>query len=109
VGDTRSAKETKRKEYLEYVSPSQDSSSSPFRPEAMAEFKDSLRALSLNADDVDGIREVSAGSRYLVHSCIPLSYRLAISLPNQRTSDELSAQALTEDCFKTSLRSRWRR
>lgn len=75
----------------------------------MAEFKDSLRALSLNADDVDGIREVSADNRWLVHSCMSLSNRIAISLPNQRTSEESSAPALTEDCFKTSLRLRLQR
>jgi hypothetical protein len=91
IGDTRSAKENKRKEYIQYLNPSQDSSSSPFRPEAMAEFKDSLRALSLNADDVDGIREVGAGSRCLVHYCMSLSNRLPLAcrISAHRTSYQL--------------------
>ena len=59
LGDTNPAYEKIREEYIRYVSSPHESSSSPFRPEALAEFKESIHALSLNADDVDGIREVS--------------------------------------------------
>jgi hypothetical protein len=47
-----------RKEYLDYVKPQDELSSSPFRPLAFEEFKDALHTMSLSADDVKGIRTV---------------------------------------------------
>jgi hypothetical protein len=58
IGDTNLGKENPREEYVEYVRPQNDLSGSPFRPEAFAEFKEALQAMSLSADDVDGIRKV---------------------------------------------------
>ena len=58
IGDPNLGKETPRKEYLEYLRPQNELSASPFRPEAFAEFKDALQAMSLSADNVGGIRKV---------------------------------------------------
>ena len=58
VGDLDTGSQRALQEYEEYVSP-QDSNSSPFRMEALQEFKQALEPLSLGADDVSGIRLVS--------------------------------------------------
>lgn len=58
IGDTNQGKEYPRSEYLDYVRPQNELPASPFRGKAFAEFKDSLQGMSLNADNVAGIREV---------------------------------------------------
>jgi hypothetical protein len=58
IGDTGLAKESPPEEYTRYVRPLKESSSNPFQPKTMAEFKESLLASSLCVDDVNGIKEV---------------------------------------------------
>jgi hypothetical protein len=58
IGDLDTGSQRALQEYEEYVSP-QDYNSSPFRMEALEEFKQALEPLSLGADDVAGIRLVS--------------------------------------------------
>lgn len=58
IGDNDTGSERLRQEYEEYTSP-QDDNSTPFRRNALEEFQEALRPLSLGADDVDGIRKVS--------------------------------------------------
>jgi len=60
VGDLDTGSQRALQEYEEYVSP-QDLNSSPFRMQALQEFKQALEPLSLGVDDVSGIRLVSVG------------------------------------------------
>ena len=68
VGDLDTGSQRALQEYEEYVSP-QDSNSSPFRMEALEEFKQALEPLSLGADDVTDIRLVSVTISWTTIRC----------------------------------------
>jgi hypothetical protein len=45
-------------EYVQYTKPQDAISDSPYRQEAFDEFRESLRSIAVNSDDVDGIQKV---------------------------------------------------
>jgi hypothetical protein len=59
IGDTNRRFEKPRDEYLRCVQPSEYLESSRYNPIAFEEFKESLHALSLNANDVNEIHDLS--------------------------------------------------
>ncbi|KAL3921165.1 MAG: hypothetical protein SGILL_002891 [Bacillariaceae sp.] len=59
IGDTNRWMERPRDEYLRCVQPSEYLESSRYNPVAFDEFKDSLHALSLNANDVGEIHDLA--------------------------------------------------
>jgi hypothetical protein len=61
VGDTNRRNEKVKDEYVRCVSSLDNLQSSLHNPIAFDEFRESLNAMSLNANDVNGIREVRIG------------------------------------------------
>lgn len=59
IGDADAGRERRYEQYVQYAQPEDDFTARPFRPEALEEFKEALHANSLNADDVDGIRQLT--------------------------------------------------
>jgi hypothetical protein len=59
IGETNKRIEKPREEYLRSVKPSQYLESSQYNPNAFDEFKESLHALSINANEVDEIQELA--------------------------------------------------
>jgi len=59
VGDTNWRNERVRDEYVRAVRPSDNLQSSHCNPQAFGEFKESLNAMSLNANDVHGIHNLA--------------------------------------------------
>ncbi|KAL3913772.1 MAG: hypothetical protein SGILL_006361, partial [Bacillariaceae sp.] len=59
IGDTNRRFEKPRDEYVSSIQPSEYLQSSRYNPNAFEEFRDSLHALSLNANDVDEIHDLA--------------------------------------------------
>ena len=59
VGDTNRRNERAREEYIRCVKPSENLQSSLYNPIAFDEFKESLCSMSLNANDVVGIKNLA--------------------------------------------------
>lgn len=59
IGDTNKWIEKPREEYLRCVKPSEYLESSHYNPNSVEEFKESLHALSINANEVDEVQELA--------------------------------------------------
>lgn len=99
IGDTNRRNEKVKDEYVRCVSSLDNLQSSLHNPIAFDEFKESLHAMSLNANDVNGIREVRIGGQL----CISIKEYLPsngsfswFSLPNPDMSGGLLSTAHTK-------------
>jgi hypothetical protein len=74
IGDTNRRNEKAKDEYIRCVSPLDNLQSNLHNPIAFDEFKESLHAMSLNANDVDGIQEVreSCAANILPLNILPI-------------------------------------
>ncbi len=99
IGDTNRRNEKVKDEYVRCVSSLDNLQSSLHNPIAFDEFKESLHAMSLNANDVNGIREVRGACGYIIltKTCFPSNSSSSwFSLPNLPMLGELLSMALTK-------------